>query len=244
MATRIKLCGMYRDEDIAAVVAARPDFVGFIVDFPQSHRSISPERLRELCALLDEEEATVRETARWAVPAAAAVPPRILRVGVLVNQPLARAARIARDANLDFVQLHGNEDRPYVDALRSRLPRGCGIIQAFRMRSAADAVRAEESHADLVLLDAGQGAGEAFDWQLATQVTRPFLLAGGLTPQNIPAAVAAVRPWGVDLSSGIETDRVKDPAKMAAAVTAVHGASSAAPAAAPTEPTDNDKENA
>jgi phosphoribosylanthranilate isomerase len=80
----------------------------------------------------------------------------------------------------------------------------------------------ESSSADLVLLDSGQGTGQTFDWSLARAVSRPFLLAGGLTPDNIPQAIQAVHPYGLDLSSGVETERKKDKAKILAAVAAAH----------------------
>lgn len=207
--TRIKLCGLAREEDVRAVARIRPDFCGFVVNVPASRRSVSPERLVRLCGLLDRLEAE-----------RAPGTPRILRVGVLANQPLGTVADMASAAHLDFVQLHGNENRPYIDALRAKLPRGCGIIKAFRMRSASDAAAADESHADLVLLDSGAGSGETFDWGLASRVGRPFLLAGGLGPGNLDEAIRAVHPWGVDMSSGVETDGRKDPKKMRAAVEA------------------------
>lgn len=210
MPTRIKLCGLTREEDIRAVAEIRPDFCGFVVDVPTSSRNVSPEHLVELTGLLARLEAD-----------APAGTPRIQRVGVFVNRPLGTVADIAAAAHLDFVQLHGNEDRPYIDALRAKLPKGTGIIKAFRMGSAANIRAIDESHADLVLLDSGQGSGKAFDWTLAARVSRPFLLAGGLGPDNVAEAIAAVRPWGVDMSSGIETDGLKDPKKMAAAVAAV-----------------------
>ncbi|MBE6468647.1 MAG: phosphoribosylanthranilate isomerase [Coriobacteriaceae bacterium] len=211
--TRVKLCGMFRDEDIPAVVDAAPDLCGFVVEVPSSPRSVSVERLVELCSLMD------------AIESAEAARSRIGRVGVFVNAPIPYVARAAEAAGLDLVQLHGNENRPYIDALRGRLPRGVRIIQAFRPRVPADAVRIEESHADLVLLDAGQGSGTAFDWSLAAPVTRPFLLAGGLAPETLAEAIREVSPWGVDMSSGIETDGVKDPEKMKAAVAAARGRS-------------------
>lgn len=203
-ATRIKLCGMSRDEDIDAVIAAAPDMVGFIVDFPRSHRSVTPERAVELACRL---EGT-----------------GIARVAVFVDADPEDVVNIALAADFEYVQLHGHEDAAYVEDLRGQLGADGGhakVIQAFRVTSAADVAAAEKSPADLVLLDAGQGSGEAFDWSLSAGAARPFLLAGGLTPDNVAAAVAAVHPWGVDMSSGIETNKVKDAEKMARAVAAI-----------------------
>ena len=204
---RVKLCGMFRDEDVQAVAEARPDLCGFIVDFPKSHRSVTPAQLAGLCDRLLECE-----------PAGAPV----WRVGVFVDEPMEQLVRIVDAGCIDLVQLHGNEDAAYIDELRDRT--GVGIIQAFRIRSAADAAAAEASAADLVLLDNGQGTGEGFDWSLVASVGRPFMLAGGLGPENVAQAIEEVRPWGVDMSSGIETEKLKDPAKMAAAVAAVRKA--------------------
>lgn len=200
---RIKLCGMYRYQDIGAVNKVLPEMVGFITGFPKSHRNVEPLRLRRLAKHVDE---------------------RIYRVGVTVNLPF---ARVAHNANhyVDIVQLHGDEDERYLTGVRTRTH--AGIIQAFRIRERADVERALASSAEMVLLDAGQGSGTQFDWSLVDgfAARRPFILAGGLTPENVGEAVRTLHPWGVDLSSGIETDRVKDPDRMAAAVAAVRSAS-------------------
>lgn len=198
----VKLCGMYRDEDIVAVNAIRPDMVGFITSFPRSHRNLEPSELKRLAAQVDE---------------------RVYRVAVSVNLAFGRVAHNANH-HVDIVQLHGDEDDLYLQGVRMRT--NAGIIQAFRVRERADVERALASSADMVLLDAGQGSGERFDWALVDGVSarRPFILAGGLTPENVGEAISALHPWGVDLSSGIETDRRKDPDKMAAAVAAVRSA--------------------
>ncbi len=203
---RVKLCGMFREADVRAVAQAQPDLCGFIVDFPKSHRSVTPAQLAGLSELLLECE-----------PVGAP----IWRVGVFVDEPMEQLVRIVESGCIDLVQLHGNEDAAYVDELRNCT--GVGIVQAFRIRSTADVAAAEASAADLVLLDNGQGTGKGFDWSLVASVGRPFMLAGGLGPENVAQAVREVRPWGVDMSSGIETEKLKDPAKMVAAVAAVRG---------------------
>ena len=204
--TRVKLCGMSREEDVDAVASARPDFVGFIVGFPKSRRSVAPERLGELVSRLAASEAGEG----------------VWRVGVFVDELPEEVARIVEERGLDLVQLHGHEDAAYLEELRRALP-GLGIVQAFRVRTEADVERACGSGADMVLLDNGQGTGERFDWSLASLATRPFMLAGGLSPDNVADAVEQVRPWGVDMSSGVETDGRKDPEKIKAAVAAVRG---------------------
>lgn len=196
--TKIKLCGLSRPEDMDFVNAARPDWCGFIVNFPASHRSVTPDRVRTLRAGLA---------------------PDIAPVGVFVDQPVEAVAALLLDGTLSAAQLHGQEDAAYLAALRAAAP-GFPLWKAFRVRTPADVVAANASPADLVLLDSGAGSGQTFDWSLLSAVRRPYLLAGGLTPETIPAAVAALHPFGVDLSSGVETDRVKDREKMIAAVQA------------------------
>lgn len=193
----VKLCGMFREADVAAANEVQPDMVGFVTGFPKSHRNVNPPELRCLAAQVDE---------------------RIFRVGVSVNLPFGRVGHNGNH-HVDIVQLHGDEDDAYLMGVRTRT--NAGIIQAFRVRERADVERAKRSAADMVLLDAGQGSGQQFDWSLIKGIDRPFILAGGLTPENVAEAVRTLRPWGVDLSSGIETDRLKDPQKMAAAVAAV-----------------------
>ncbi len=205
--TRVKLCGLSREQDVAAALEARPDMVGFVVEFERSRRSVSGERLTGLARALDGSG--------------------IERVGVFVDADPARVAELARAAGLEWVQIHGSEDDAYVARLREALlaAGSCArVIQALCPRTSADVERAERSRADLVLLDSGQGTGRAFDWGLARELGRPYLLAGGLGPGNVAEAVRALRPWGVDMSSGIETDGAKDPEKMRAAVAAVRGA--------------------
>lgn len=197
----VKLCGMYRDQDIDVLNACMPDMAGFVVDFPKSHRSVKPAEMGRLASRVDE---------------------RIYTVSVTVDKPFGRVAYNAQ-RYVDIVQLHGNEDELYISGVRTRTH--AGVIQAFRIRERADVERANRSSADMVLLDAGQGSGQQFDWSLIEGIERPFILAGGLTPENVAEAIRSLHPWGVDLSSGVETDRMKDPTKMAAAVVAVRSAS-------------------
>ena len=158
--TRIKICGLYRPEDIRYVNEARPDWCGFILHFPKSHRNVTPDQARALRAELA---------------------PGIVPVGVFVDQPAEVPAALLRDGTISVAQLHGHEDDAYLAALRELAP-GCVIWKTFQVRSAADLRAVHASAADLVLLDNGCGTGETFDWSLAGGVTRPFLLAGGADP--------------------------------------------------------------
>lgn len=196
--TKIKICGLSRPQDIDYVNEARPDWCGFIINFPKSHRNVTPEQVRALRAGLD---------------------PSILPVGVFVDQPAEEIARLLNSGAISIAQLHGREGPDDIAALRALAP-GCQVWKAFQIRSAADLEAALASPADLVLLDSGQGTGQTFDWSLIAGADRPFLLAGGLTADNIPQAVAAVHPYGLDLSSGVETGKRKDRGKILAAVAA------------------------
>ncbi len=196
--TKIKICGLSREQDITYVNESMPDFIGFILDFPKSHRNISPERALELRAGLD---------------------PAIRAVGVFVDQPETKVAQVAASGAIDVIQLHGSEDEAYIARLRTMTDKP--IWKAFKIRGAEDLERAVASSADEILLDNGYGTGEVFDWTLVGDVGRPFLLAGGLTPENIPYALSQLRPKMIDISSGVETDGAKDREKIAAAVKAV-----------------------
>lgn len=187
---KIKICGLTRPQDIEAVNRYRPDYVGFVIDFPKSRRSCTPEQVR-----------TLRRRLSPAIPA----------VGVTVNQPLAHIAALLESGTIDIAQLHGQEDDTYVRALQART--GKSVWKAFRIRSQADLEQARRSSADLILLDNGYGTGEVFDWTLVRDIGRPFALAGGLNTENLHDA-ANMRPRVMDISSSAETDGVKDADKI------------------------------
>ena len=195
---KVKLCGLSRVEDIHAVNEIRPDYIGFVFA-PRSRRAVTPERARQLRARLD---------------------PAITPVGVFVNQPVELVARLLREDVIDVAQLHGQEDECYLAALRGLTNKP--VWRAFRVETREDVERAVIFGADRILLDNGPGGtGETFDWSLVRDFPRPFLLAGGLTPENVGDAIAQVHPFGVDTSSGVETEGRKDPEKMLRFVQAV-----------------------
>ena len=196
--TKIKLCGLSRPVDIDYVNLAKPDYCGFIVNFPKSRRHVTPEQVRVLRDALS---------------------PDITPVGVFVDEPVETVAGLLNEGAISIAQLHGREDEAYLAALRRLTDRE--IWQAFQIKGTADLERAAQSAADLVLLDSGQGSGVALDWWVLTDFSRPFVLAGGLTAENIPVALKQVKPFAVDLSSGVETEGYKDFDKMLAAVAAV-----------------------
>lgn len=196
--TKIKICGLRRLEDMAFANELLPDYIGFVFA-KASRRYVSPEQA-----------AVLRR----------ALLPGITPVGVFVNEPVDQILRLLESGVIDAAQLHGQETAEDVRALKRRTDKP--VIQAFRISAAADAARAAQSPADMILLDNGAGGtGEAFDWSLIEQVGRPFFLAGGLSAENAGEAIARCRPAVVDTSSGVETDGVKDFKKMKAFVDAV-----------------------
>ena len=197
--TKIKICGLSRPCDIEYVSEAKPDFCGFIINVPKSKRNVSPDTVRQLVKNLS---------------------PDVKPVGVFVNAPMDEIAALTEDGTLAYVQLHGKEDEAYIAALREKIH--VPIIQAFKVSCPKDVAHAQQSSADYILLDNGSGGtGKTFDWSHLRDITRPYILAGGLGPDNLGLAVSQLAPWGVDLSSGVETDGFKDNNKVLAAVQAV-----------------------
>lgn len=199
--TRVKLCGMMRPEDIQAVNEIKPEYIGFMFA-KKSRRYVSKEQAKVLKEMLD---------------------PAVKAVGVFVNEPVENVADLLNEGIVDMAQLHGAEDEAYICRLRELTGRGedTFIIKAVQVKSEADVKAGEQSGADLVLFDAGAGDGKVFNWKLLENVKRPYFLAGGLDPENVRDAVERLRPFGVDVSSGIESFGVKDALKMAKFVAAV-----------------------
>ena len=193
--TKIKICGLCRPADIDYVNAALPDYGGFVF-YEKSRRNVTPGQ----AAILREK-----------------LMPGIVPVGVFVDAKPRRIKELYDSGVIDIVQLHGGEDDRFIENLRNLLP-GVGIWKAFGVRSAMDLAAAKASNADMVLLDNGCGTGQCFDWSLAANLGRPLILAGGLTPENMSEAIRSFRPFAVDISSGVETEKGKNRAKILAAV--------------------------
>lgn len=196
--TRVKICGITNSEDALHATDAGADFLGFIL-FEKSPRYVSPERVAEIIAAV-----------RAHRPAK---PPRC--IGVFVNAPLARVWAVIDRAGLDYAQIHGDEPPALLAALDGR------GFKALRPTSAAEAQADAEWFAELgpadgpqLLIDAYDpdeygGTGKKADWHTAAGLARVYprlMLAGGLTAQNVAQAVATVRPWAVDVSSGVERE--------------------------------------
>ena len=195
--TKIKLCGLTRPSDVEAANRLKPEYVGFVFA-KKSRRYIEPQTAGALKKLLS---------------------PEIQAVGVFVKEDVEEVAALLNSGVIDMAQLHGNEEEAYIRRLRQLTRRP--IIKAFQVGDSRDLAAAAASSADHVLLDSGAGTGTVFDWALLKSFTRPYFLAGGLSPDNVGKAVAALHPFAVDVSSGIEVEGRKDPTKMAAFVAAV-----------------------
>lgn len=190
---KIKICGLYREEDIYAVNEYKPDFAGFIIGFPKSHRNISLEQLRTYKALLEQD---------------------IQSVGVFVNASMEELLEAA--PYLDVIQLHGDESNREIENLRRRLPEK-EIWKALKIRGIWDLEVAADSIADCVVLDNGYGTGDVFDWKLLEHLThteKSFILAGGLNLSNMEEALELFQAYGFDISSGVETEKCKDKEKI------------------------------
>lgn len=208
MSTVLKICGNRRVQDVQYLNRFMPDYAGFILSGGFG-RSIVMGTFYELKSYLDK---------------------RIRTVGVFVNEPLEEIVRCACHEALDVIQLHGNEDSAYIQALREVF-RG-EIWKAVRVRTAEDIANADALPADRLVLDSfsaqsvgGTGTVAPWDIIVKNRPSKPFLLAGGITPENVRQAIGEVQPWGVDCSSGVETDKVKDQEKIKAMAEAVKSVS-------------------
>lgn len=248
--TKIKICGLRRQEDIEIINKYKPDFAGFIIDFPKSYRSLTPDKASDLTKNLDKE---------------------IKSVGVFVDEDIDTVIRLLNENIIDIAQLHGHESPEYIKKVQKET--GKKVIKCFIIKQEnykqignddgnkeknAHAMNSDEiakknaqvmnndkiaskdkqavnsgeitnnnekaennkineiineaksSPADMVLLDAGYGSGKTFDWNLIRDIGRPFFLAGGLSADNIKAAIEELNPYAVDISSSVETDKYKD----------------------------------
>ena len=197
--TKIKLCGLSRTCDIEVANELNPEYIGFVFA-PKSKRYVSPEKAVRLKELLCSD---------------------IKAVGVFVNESLKTVEALLKSGVIDMAQLHGNEGEEYIRKLRTLT--GKPVIKAFRVGSEQDVRAAHASTADYVLLDLGAGTGTVFDWNLISKMDGPYFLAGGLDAENVREALQELNPFAVDVSSGVETEGIKDKIKMAEFVAAVRG---------------------
>ena len=209
---KVKMCGISKVETISAVVEAKPDYMGLV--FASSKRQVTVDQAKTLVEELHKQYAT-----RYNSGAEQSTNDEIKTVGVFVNETLDNLITIAKEVNLDAVQLHGDEDEAFIKALKEKTD--VEVWKAVQIRSSTDAEAWIDSSADMLLFDAYHkdergGTGEVFDWSCLDEFERPFMLAGGIDSTNVARAIRTVRPYGIDISSGIETDGVKDNEKIKA----------------------------
>ena len=213
---KVKMCGISKIETIPAVIEANPDYMGLV--FAPSKRQVTVDQAKSLVKELHKQYGN--RYSRDEVQCSNDVVQEFIKtVGIFVNETLENLVTIATDANLDAVQLHGDEDEAFIKALKEKTD--VEVWKAVQIRSSTDAEAWIDSSADMLLFDAYHkdergGTGEVFDWSCLDEFERPFMLAGGIDSTNVAHAIRTVRPYGIDISSGIETDGVKDDEKIKA----------------------------
>ncbi|MBR4915168.1 MAG: phosphoribosylanthranilate isomerase [Clostridiales bacterium] len=195
--TELKICGLKRLEDIIAVNRHGADYAGFVF-FEKSKRYVDPYKANELISLLRAD---------------------IKPVGVFMDEPLDNVVRIARITGVELVQLHGHESEEYVEYVKRTLDRP--VIKAYKASEEGALEKAANSAADYVMIDSGAGSGKKFDWSILKDFKREYFLAGGLDPESVGEAIRMLEPFAVDVSSGVETDGIKDEKKIAEFIKAV-----------------------
>lgn len=189
---KIKICGLTRKEDIDAVNFALPDYIGFV--FAKSRRQVDEHKAMALKSHLN---------------------PAIKAVGVFVNEDIEKIIRLCKSQIIDVIQLHGDENKEYINTLKSSVPNQ--IIKAIRIKDHQDLKT--DYPCDFLLFDAfhpGQygGTGKTFDWSIISNVKKPYFLAGGISLENILKVIEQYNPYCIDVSSGVETNGYKDPQKI------------------------------
>ena len=209
---KVKMCGISKVETIPAVVEAKPDYMGLV--FAPSKRQVTVDQAKTLV-----EELHRGYAQKYGSDTEHDKNDTIKTVGVFVNETVDNLVTIANEANLDAVQLHGDEDETFIQSLKERT--NVEVWKAIQIRTAADTEKWIDSSADMLLFDAYYkdergGTGEVFDWSSLDAFERPFMLAGGIDSTNVARAIRTVRPYGIDISSGIETNGMKDDKKITA----------------------------
>ncbi|MBA7564170.1 N-(5'-phosphoribosyl)anthranilate isomerase [subsurface metagenome] len=209
--TRVKICGIREEVHALAAIKAGADFIGFV--FAPTRRQVSPAKAREIVDAVKKRSSAIKT------------------VGVFVDTPASEVNRLADFCRLDWVQLSGNESREYCRQIARPIIKAIRIGQQLRKEINAEltaGLKTLPPQRFIILLDSqveGKygGTGITFNWRLAQQVVRefPVIIAGGLNPQNVAQAIEIAAPWGVDVSSGIETGGIKDVAKIKAFIEAV-----------------------
>ena len=202
---RIKICGLFREEDIDYVNEARPDYIGFV--FAQSKRQVSAPLAQYLRFRLASE---------------------IIPVGVFVNAPINDIAALFHNGVISIAQLHGDEDESYITQLKNK----CETNNKNEQLKVIKTIKSTElekkiippANADYYLFDSGAGSGKSFDWKTlkSKKINKPWFLAGGIDIKNIEQAIS-LNPFAVDVSSGAETKGIKNRKKILELIAAVKG---------------------
>ncbi|MDI3528317.1 MAG: phosphoribosylanthranilate isomerase [Thermoanaerobacter sp.] len=199
---KVKICGLRRKEDIEYANELKPDYVGFV--FAKSKRQIEVEQALDLISLLDKE---------------------IKTVGVFVNEPVENVLKIAQTLNLDVLQFHGDETQDYVDNFKNFT-----VWKAIRIKDKEDLEKTKEFRVNSFVFDTLTkkeygGTGKTFNWEVLKgfELNVPIILAGGLNENNVEEAIKIVNPYGVDVSSGVETEGYKDFKKLKSFIEKVRG---------------------
>ncbi len=201
--TKIKICGLKQECDATYLNKVLPDYAGFVF-VKGRRRYIEPGKAAVLRCMLDK---------------------RIRTVGVFIDEKPETIKSLVDCDIIDAVQLHGNETAQYIMKIKALT--GKTVIKVFKAPQTQETELSawyesvENSPADLVLIDTGAGTGRAFDWNIAKEIKRPYILAGGLSPENVSEAIKLLHPFGVDVSSGVETDGAKDEHKIERFIEAV-----------------------
>lgn len=191
--TKVKICGLRRKEDIEYVNMFKPDFAGFV--FAKSKRKIDLKKAADLIGLLDK---------------------KIKRVGIFSNQSISQVISIADILNLDILQFHGDETQEYLEYFKSYT-----LWKTIKIKTKDDLKYFEKYKVDAILFDTLStdslgGTGEIFNWDIIENINfnKPIILAGGLNSNNVTSAIKRIKPYAVDVSSGVETNEFKDPDKI------------------------------
>lgn len=195
---KIKICGLFRENDAEYINKYNPDFAGFVF-YPKSHRFTDDETAFNLRKKIKKD---------------------IKTVGVFVDDDKGHIISLYKKGVINIIQLHGHEDDEYIAEIRLSLP-DAEIWKAFVVRNSEDLKAAEKSTADKILLDNGYGTGKCFDWSIINNFKRDFILAGGINPDNVKEI--KITPWAVDVSSGVETNKVKDEEKIKCLIKNIRG---------------------
>lgn len=194
---KVKICGIHLPEEIHIINSLEPDYIGFVL--APSKRQVTVEQARSLSK-------KVKST--------------IQKVGVFINPKIPEAANLLIEGVIDIIQLHGQEDLAYIHDLKSYVEENIGplqypwILKAMRIEQASDVDKAAcfakqvDKNCFRLLLDGkSPGSGQSFDWQLLKGFPEEYLLAGGLSPENVAKAIGLLNPMGIDVSSGVEMAR-------------------------------------